>query len=184
MRKLILILASIILCWSASAQNIEKNEINEHGVRIIKAKQSLVIEDNLNLGVMLEYHESPQGIENYYITFLVPKGTKSTYIGKDQEIKFKTINDEPVVGLSTGTFRSNYVGGKWVLIGMYVVSSETIEKLSQKVSKIRVNYTVGDKVSFFDIETSDGNLAHYFKKAYSNIKKTIPLPVEKDRSEF
>lgn len=184
MKNLILILAPIFLCLSSFAQNIKKNEINEHGVRIIEADMSVVIEDGMYLGVGLEYHNASQLVENYYITILVPKGAESCEIKKDQQIKFKTINDEAVIGLSTKDFPCVLVGGKWSYVATYVVSPETIEKLSQQVSKIRINYTTPEKASFFDIDTSDGIMTRYFKRAYANIKKTIPQPADKDRSVF
>lgn len=184
MRNLILILASIFLCWSSFAQNIKMNEINEHGVRIIEAEMSVVVEDHMYLGVGMEYHKSPQGIENYYITLLVPKGTMSCAIKKDQEVKFKTINDEAVIGLAVTDFPCIYTGGNWSYAATYVISPETAEKLSQKISKVRINYTTPEKVSFFDVDVSDGIMARYLKKAYANIQKTIPRPADKDRSEF
>lgn len=181
---MIIFFATLLLNWSAFAQNIDKNEINEHGVRIIRASQSVVIEDHLYIGVGLEYHKSPQDIENYYITLFIPKGGKDRYVANGQEVKFKTIDDESVIGLAAIDCPCIYTGEEWAFYVMYVVTPETAEMLSKEVSKIRINYTTPEKVSFFDIDTSDGIMARYFKRAYANIKKTMSKPADKDRSEW
>ena len=182
MRRFIFILVSILVCLSASAQHIEKNEINEHGTRIISTSLCMAHEDNMSIGFSIEYHNN-NNIENYYVLLLIPKGSKYMTIKKDQEILFKTIDNKKEIGLSVQDFHSKYVNG-WSVVAMYVISPQTAEQLSKEISKIRINYTTPEQESFFDIDTSTGRLTKLFAKAYKNINKTIPLPVDIDRSEF
>ena len=182
MKRYILILASILVCWSASAQSIDKNEINEHGTRIISTHVSMAYEDDMSIGFSLEYHKNGD-IENYYILLLVPKAGKYDTIEKDQQIIFKTVDDAKEIGLAVQDFRSRYVNG-WSTAAMFVISPKTAELLSQKLSKIRINYTTPEKESFFDIDTSSGELCSRFAKAYKNINKAKARPADKDRSQF
>lgn len=162
----------------ADAQKITDNFINEHGVRIIRADMNIAEEEGRQLGISLSYHET-SGIENYYISLMIPQVSSYMTVRKDAEIMFKTVDDKIVKGLAVygKTKRTS-------LSCMYVITPETAALLAQSVTKMRIHYTAGEKESFFDIITDSGYLQRYLQRAYDNIQKTIPLPVDYDKSVF
>lgn len=188
MKKIISFTAGLLIGVTLSAQNITTNERNEHGVRIIDADMDIVYEDEQSYGISLSYHEI-NGIENYYILLCIPEVSSSFEIKTDQQVLFKTSTGTKCLGLaSTDTHISIGAAAGRILRSasvLYTITPDTALLLANEgVAKIRIYYTVNDYETYFDIETSQGNMSKYFKKAYKNIIKTIPLPVTKDKSEF
>ena len=187
-RIALLILGAVITLNIATAQNVTKNERNEHGVRIIDASMSMAYEDGKPYGLSLSYHEV-SGVENYYLLLAIPEVSSAFNILTDQQILFKTSEGNKCMGLAVAdaNVQVGAAAGRVIRSAavMYVLSADSVALMaSEGIAKIRINYTVDGKETFFDVETSEGNFTKYFKKAYKNISKTIPLPVDKDRSEF
>lgn len=188
MKRILLTVAFLTIGLVMSAQTVTSNERNEHGVRIIDTDMGMVYEDGKLYGISLSYHEV-HGVENYYIMFCIPEVSDSFQVLTDQRVLFKTASENKPLGLASIDARISYgaAAGRVMrsAVCLYVITPETAQMLATEgVSKMRIYYTSNMKETFFDIETTEGNISKYLKKAYKNIVKTIPQPVTKDKSEF
>ena len=186
--KRLLILLLALMPVMASAQKVERNERNEKGVRYIETgSRMFMIGREMNM-CGLNYQES-KGTE-WYTLILYLTGQSSRWIVKQgQELMMKDANGNVATIVPQVASKSSIAKGAngvdYATTIMYFLTPEQADYIRNGLIKLRINYTLqqDDSVSLFDINFPEDITSH-LKKAIKNIEKTIPLPVDIDKSAF
>jgi hypothetical protein len=190
MKRYFLIIFLALFCLSAEAQRVTLNERNERGRREIKTGIRAFYVDGHMHGCELSYSEMG-GQEHYIFTLALSDQTLAWKSLKGQDLMMKDSNGQITTIQSSGVSENSLArdtkgsGVSYMCTTSYTLTKEQAEVFRNGLVKLRINITYDRTgyTSLFDVEIPS-DLTEYLKKAIKNIDKTIPKPVDVDKSVF
>lgn len=188
MRKFFILFLALLpsLAW---AQKVILNERNEKGIRYIETDmRAFYVDHNMHMCNLSYIEQNGEGFYGLLFCINEQDSRWTAKIGqplllKDTEGNITTIkaSGESQYKL-TSSVRGN--GVVYMVYLPYTLTEEEAEIFAKGLVKIRIEYTYENgRTNMMDINIPD-DLTNYLRKAHKNISKTIPLPVEVDKSVF